>query len=448
MTSGTVPFQPGRLAEAEARYRQALAADPEDAEALTNLGVTLQLRGRPDQAEACYRRALELRPDQPEGHNNLGVALQALDRLDEAIACFERALALRPAYQDALNGLGVALQARGRLDQAVACYRRALELHPDHGETHANLATTLLQAGDLEAGFRELEWRWRVRGRSDRLPNLPQPLWTGGDLSGKTLLVLPEQGAGDTLQFVRYLRRLKPATGARRVVLLAPDALSRLLAGVEGVDRMVVAGDAPPEFDCFVPLLSLPHRLGVTSAASGPGFLADAIPYLRVPESEVAARRQRIAHLPGRKIGLVWHGNPNQGNNRKRSLPGQVWALLGRRPGISWFSLQPGPSADEARLLAQAGAIDLAPHLTDWSETAAWIAALDLVITVDTGVANLAGALGKPAWVLLCYAPDWRWHLGCDRTPWYPALRLFRQPEPGDWAAVLEAVIAELGAGG
>jgi tetratricopeptide (TPR) repeat protein len=439
MTSGSGAFPQGGLAEAEAGYRRTLAGDPDDAGAWTNLGVVLQLQGRLDPAEACYRRALTLRPDQAETHNNLGVVLQAQDRLDPAAACFERALALKPDYLEALNGLGVAHQARGRLDQAAACFRRVLALKPDHAEAHTNLATALLQAGDLEAGFCELEWRWRVQDRTDRLPELPQPLWTGDDLSGRTLLVLPEQGAGDTVQFLRFLAPLKARTGVRRVVFLAPDALARLLAPVAGIDRLVVAGDPPPAFDCHVPLLSLPHRLG-----TGNDTLAAAIPYLQAPEPQREARRRQLAGWPGLKVGVVWHGNPRQHNNRKRSLPGQVWALLGRRPGIQWFSLQPGPSAEEARLLSEAGAVDLGPSLTDWSETAAWIAALDLVITVDTGVANLAGALGKPAWVLLSFAPDWRWRLGCDRTPWYPSLRLFRQPQPGDWAAVLEAVIARL----
>jgi hypothetical protein len=444
MTSGPDLFPPDPLAAAAAGYRQRLADHPDDAEALVNLGVILQLQGQLDPAEASYRQALALRPDLAEAHNNLGVVLQALDRLDPAIACFERALALRPDYQDALNGLGVACHARGWLDRAAVCFRQVLALRPDHAEAHTNLAMARLQAGDLETGFGELEWRWRVQGRTDRLPALPQPLWPGGDLSGRRLLVLPEQGAGDTLQFVRYLRLLKARTGVERVVVLAPKPLARLLAPVAGLDQLVVAGeDEPPAFDCYVRLLSLPQRLG-----TGGDALAAAIPYLGAAPAQIDARRRQLAAAaadrPGLKVGLVWHGNPRQPNNRKRSLPDGLWTRLTGLPGIVWFSLQPAPGADDARRLAAAGVIDLGPTLTDWSDTAAVIAALDLVITVDTGVANLAGALGRPDWVLLSFAPDWRWQLGCDSTPWYPSLRLFRQPQPGDWAAVLDAVTAAL----
>lgn len=439
MTSSATLIQQGKLAEAEARYRQTLAGDPDDAEALTNLGVVLQLQSRFEEAEASYRRALELRPGLAVGHNNLGVVLQARDCLDEAIGSFRRALALRPDYPDALNGLGVALQADGRIDEALACFRQVLALRPDHAETRTNLATALLLAGDLEAGFGELEWRWLAQGRAERLPDGFPPQWLGESLSGRTLLVLCEQGAGDTLQFVRYLRSLKADTGAREIVLMAPRPLLRLLASAEGVDRLVSPEEPPPDFDCFVRLLSLPQRLGTTAAT-----IPDAVPYLRVPEPLLEARRRQVAGLPGPKVGLVWRGNPLHRNDRKRSLPEAVWPLVGRAPGVSWVGLQPGPSPREAGLLEGLGALDLSPTLTDWAETGAVVAALDLVITVDTGVAHLAGALGKPAWVLLPFAPDWRWQLGRTDSPWYPSLRLFRQPRAGDWTAVLEAVTAAL----
>ncbi len=439
MTSSATLIQQGRLAEAEAGLRQLLARTPEDAATLTNLGVVLQLQSRFEEAEACYRQALSRQPNLVMAHNNLGVVLQARDCLDEAIFAFQRALTLRPDYQDALNGLGVALQAQGRLEQAVQTFRQVLALRPDHAEAHTNLATALLTAGEFETGFCELEWRSRAEGRTDRMPEGFAPEWRGEDLSGRTLLVFSEQGAGDTFQFVRYLAPLKAVSGAKTLMLLAPNALARLLVSLEGLDRLVTAEDPPPEFDYFIRLLSLPHRLGTTADT-----IPDRVPYLNVPASLVEHRRRQLAALPRRKVGLVWHGNPRQRNNRKRSLPQSLWPLLGRAPGISWVNLQADPSDHEAALLERMGALDLSPSLTDWAETAAVLAALDLVITVDTGVAHLAGALGVPVWLLLSFAPDWRWQLGRDDSPWYPSLRLFRQPRPGDWTPVLEAVTLEL----
>ena len=439
MTTSANLIQQGKLAEAEAGYRQALARNPGDAEALTNLGVVLQLQGRLDEAEDGYRRALALQPALAVAHNNLGVVLQALDRLDEAILSFRRAAALRPNYQDALNGLGVALQAQGRIGEALACFRQVLELRPDHAETRVNLATALLLAGDFEAGFGELEWRWQAHGRVERLPEGFPPHWLGEPLAGRTLLVLSEQGAGDTFQFIRYLKPLKEAAGAGAVVLLAPRSMTRLLTSAEGIDVLVSPEEPLPGFDCYIRLLSLPQRLG-----AGAGILSGTAPYLHAAGPLIDARRRQLAGLPGLTAGLVWRGNPLHRNDRKRSLPETLWPRLGRTPGVSWVSLQPGPSARESELLAEIGAADISPTLGDWAETAAVLAALDLIVTVDTGVAHLAGALGTPAWVLLPHAPDWRWQLGRDDSPWYPSLRLFRQPRPGDWASVLERISAGL----
>ena len=442
MTSPADLIRQGRLAEAETLFRQALAAAPDDAGTLTNLGVVLQLQARFDEAEACYRQALALRPDQPMTLNNLGVVLQARDAVEEAIGCFRRAVALRPDYQEALNGLGVALQAEGRLDEAIASFRQVLALRADHAETRLNLATALLVAGDLEAGFRELEWRWRARGRAEHLPEQLPP-WSGEPLAGGTLMVLAEQGAGDTFQFIRYLGELKARSGAGRVLMLAAPPLARLLASAEGIDRLLVPGDEPEPFDRYVPLLSLPHHFGTRLDT-----IPAAVPYLSAPQALVDAHRRSLDGLPGRKVGLVWRGNPRHRNDRKRSLPENVWPDLGRLPGGSWVSLNPGPTEAETRLLADhLGAVDITSTLADWADTAAAIMALDLVVTVDTGVAHLAGALGRPAWVLLPFAPDWRWLLGRSDSPWYPSLRLFRQPRAGDWPAVIEAVRNALGEG-
>ena len=428
---GNALYQQKEYEAAVASYRHAVELKPDLPAAHYGLASALKTLQRNTEAEASFRRALELRPDWAEGHNSLGNALAAQSREEEAIACFERALALKPDYADAHNNLGVVLQKQNRIAGALLSYRRCELLRPDHADLHLNKALAYLVAGDFTNGWREYEWRYQSKARPPR--KLPQPLWTGEDLAGKTILLHFEQGFGDTLQFIRYVPLLA-ARGAR-IVLEVQPALARLAATVKGAAQVVAAGEALPPFDFHCPLLSLPERFG-TDLASIPADL----PYL-MPEAKAVARwRGEIGDAPALKVGLVWAGNAKHQNERQRSLDLERLTPLFELPGIRWFSLQVGERAADLARLPAGKVVDLSRGLTDFAETAAVIANLDLVVAVDTSVVHLAGALARPVWAMLAFAPDWRWLLGREDSPWYPSVRLFRQARAGDWESVIARV--------
>ena len=430
----------GDIDAAERAYRAALAQDAEQPLALHYLGVVLYQRGRPAEALPSLERAAALVPREPEFHNNLGLALAALDRNEEAVAAYRRSLALKPDHATAWNNLGLALQAMNRLPEATEAFRRALEHAPGFAHAHWNLALALLAHGDHAEGWREYEWRLRLPELGGRASPPPAPRWQGEDLAGRTLLVTIEQGLGDAIQFVRYAQALA-ARGAQ-VVVQAPAHLQRLLASVPGVAATVAAGDALPACNSSIPLLSVPGVLGV-----GANDRACAVPYLRVD----AARRDEVAmQIAGvgaaqrgavRRIGVAWSGSPHNANDRRRSLPLSALAPLFALPGIAWFSLQKGEGAEQVlQVAAAASALALLDARNDLEGTAALIDALDVVVSVDTSIAHLAGALGKPVFILLPFAPDWRWGTVGDATPWYPTARLFRQRTTGDWASAVTAL--------
>jgi predicted O-linked N-acetylglucosamine transferase (SPINDLY family)/ADP-heptose:LPS heptosyltransferase len=426
----------GKLEEAEACYGRAIELAPHFAEAMSNLGAVLAERGRLEQATEWYNRALAERNDLPDAHNNLGSALVKLDRAGEAEALHRRAIELKPDFADAHYNLGVALHDQGRFDEALACYEKAIRLNPDSVDAHWNRAFVLLLKGDFAQGWREHEWRWKRKQQPPR--SFPQPLWRGEDIAKRTILLHDEQGMGDTLQFMRYAP-LVAARGAR-VLLQVQRPLLRLAAASLDVGIEVFAeGDLIPPFEMHSPLLSLPLACG-TMLETIPG----PIPYIEVDPAAAARWRNRIGPAAGLKVGLVWAGNPQHKNDRNRSIALERLAPLFDAPGVRWFSLQVGErAADLAR--APAGKIaNLADRLTDFGETAAAVAGLDLVIAVDTATAHLAGALGKPVWILLPFVPDWRWLVGRDDSPWYPTARLFRQPVRGDWESVAQSVRAAL----
>ncbi|HWK47275.1 MAG TPA: tetratricopeptide repeat-containing glycosyltransferase family protein [Stellaceae bacterium] len=428
----------GRLAEAELCYRTALRLKPDFPEAHNNLGNTVRDLDRPAEAVACYRAVLRLLPNYALAHNNLGNALRDLGRSDEAEGCYREALRLRPELAEAHNNLGIALRDRARLDEAEAAYRMALALRPDYPEAHHNLATLLLLAGRLTEAWPEYEWRGLVKGNGyPSARGFPHPRWGGEVLGARVLLVHAEQGFGDTLQFCRYV----PLAGARgRVVLEVPGGLVRLVSGLPGVERVVATGDALPDFDVECPLLSLPGVFGTTLET-----IPASVPYLAADPTAVAMWRARLAALPGLRVGLVWAGDPRRymggglAIDRRRSLVLEQLAPLVGIEGVSFVSLQKGEAAAQA---CPEGLVlhDWTGELGDFADTAGLVAALDLVISVDTSVAHLAGALGKPVWLLNRYDTCWRWLLGRDDSPWYPSLRQFRQTKPGEWGAVLDAV--------
>ena len=427
--------QPQAAVEAAER---ALAIDPDMPAALSNLGVALYDLKAYEAAADAQRRAIAIKPDFAVAHSNLGNALHALHRYDEAIATFQRAVELEPHYADAWANLGTTLHHAGAFDEGAAAFRRAIALAPGHANAHTGLGLLLLMRGDLGEGWDEYEWRF---GSSElggaRLPRSP---WGGESLAGKSIYVEAEQGLGDTLQFARYIPLLV-ARGAH-VTFRAHPRLTALLA--ESLPGVVVLGEGgePGPCDCDAALLGLPRRFK-TRLETIPAGAA----YLRSPADVAFRWRTRLAALQGLKVGLVWAGNPEHVNDWRRSVPlSTIKPLLAAR-GASFASLQVGPPTDELKTLGKSARRrleDLSPDLTDFTDTAGAVAALDLVITVDTAVAHLAGALGKPVWLLLPWVADWRWMLGREDSPWYPSLRLFRQARDEDWTAVIARVMAEL----
>jgi tetratricopeptide (TPR) repeat protein len=418
----------GKLEEAQACYERAIALQPKRVESHIGLGVILRDRGRLAEATARYKQALALAPDHPETLNNLGVALIDLERPQEAIEHFEKALAVQPDRAETYYNLGVAFDQQRRYTETLACYGRALGLKRDYAQAHFNRSVTLLRTGEFEEGWQEYEWRFAV-ARYDR--NFDRPLWSGEPLGGRNILVHAEQGFGDTLQFVRYLPAVAERGGT--VVVEVPTPLVRLVGTVAGASQVVAAGDPLPPFDYHCPLLSLPRVFKTTLAT-----IPDAIPYLSVPAEGAAAWAERIVAEPGIRAGIVWAGTTVGAIDLQALQP--LWDAA----GISWCSLQVGDHSGDISRLAGIKIIDLAPRLTDFGETAAAVSQLDLVITVDTAVAHLAGALGRPTWLVLPYAPDWRWLLEREDSPWYPTARLFRQKKPGDWPGVAREIAAAL----
>jgi tetratricopeptide (TPR) repeat protein len=436
---GVVLLVLGRPDEARRALQRALRLDRDSAEAHNALGNVLLRLGERDASLASYRRALALRPRYAEAHNNLGSALRALRRLDEAETELRRAIDLRPGYASALANLGLVLQEQGRYGEALDGYDRAVANDPTHAAAHGNRAMLLLLLGRLREGFAEYEWRWRIPGFATPRREFAQPMWNGDALGGRTLFVHAEQGLGSAIQFARYAG-LAAAQGGR-VLLECRRPLHRLfaqsLARPGGPVAGVVIKDEgpPPPFDCHAPLMSLPHLLG-TTLDTIPGEA----PYLTVRPDDAAAWRERLAGAPRPRIGLVWAGNTNHENDHNRSMPpARLGPLVGATPA-TFFSLQVPANRDLSAIFPAGSVADLAPALGDFAETAAVVANLDLVISVDTAVAHLAGALARPVWLLLPYVPEWRWLLDREDSPWYPTTRLFRQRKVGEWEGLVDRV--------
>jgi len=385
----------------------------------------------------CVKRVVEI-ADALAEHLNVGIILQELDRWEESAAVLRQALRAKPDSAHAQNSLGNALLQLGQMDEAFDAYRRALALQPDFPEAIWNLSMVLLTTGRLKEGWPYYEARRTARTVA-RLQSFPQPEWTGEPLPGGTILLHAEQGYGDTLQFVRYAPMVHERSGAR-VLLQCPRSLHRLLRGRLAIEHFLGGGDTLPTFDVHCPVLSLPG-IFETSLDTIP----NQVPYLLPDPADVSAWRERLAREPGRlKVGFSWSGNPDHANDRNRSLPLAAFGSLARSGDVTFVSLQKGQGA------AQAGApppgmrlLDWASELNDFADTAALVANLDLVISVDTAVVHLCGATGRPVWVLLPTPADWRWMMHRADSPWYPTARLFRQPTRGDWAGCLKQLARE-----
>jgi len=435
---GNVLLKLNRPHDALAAFDQAVALAPRFLPALLNRGNTLAQLKRPDEALAQYDGVLALAPNHAETHVNRGNVLLALGRAAEAATAYERALALRPDYVKALIGRGAALQALNRHRDALADFDRALAIDKGNADAHHNAALALLTLGDYRRGFEEHEWRWQRTGMPARRPSVGKPLWLGEyALARKRILLTAEQGLGDTIQFARYAPIL--ARSGATVVLEVPRELAPLLARIDGVAEVVVRGEPRPAFDVHCPLASLPRAL-----RTEPATIPADIPYLRPSPERLAKWRERIEALPSPRIALAWAGSVDHANDRNRSIAlNQLVPLFEFKAGF--ISIQRELRADDGETLARLPQLThVAGDLADFDDTAAVVALADRVISVDTSVVHLAGALGRPTWVLLPFCPDWRWMLERTATPWYPTVRLFRQPAPGDWDSALSSVAEQL----
>ena len=431
-----------RPADALASFERALAIRPDHAGALNNRGNTLQELKRPAEALASYERALAIRGDHAEALYNRGVVLESLQRPAEALASFDQALSIDPNHVDALNNRGLVLRDLDRPREALASFDRALSIDPGHAEIHSNRACLRLLLGDLERGWEEFEWRWRVPDFAPWRRDFAQPLWLGdAPLAGRTILLHAEQGFGDAIQFVRYAP-LVAARGAK-VVLEVPPPLTALCSSLAGVSSVVGRGEQLPEFDCHCPLLSLPLAFG-TRLESIPAAVA----YLSPSPDRVIKWKQRLSGTPVRRVGIAWAGNPNFKGDQSRSIGLARFSPLLSVAGIELVNLQRDlREGDRDILRDNPQVIRVDDAIEDFDDTAAILSAVDLVVTSDTSVAHLAGALGKPVWVLLQYVADWRWLRERGDNPWYPTARLFRQPKIGDWESVIGRVKDELARG-
>lgn len=425
----------GRLDEAAEACAQALAVKPDFAKAHINLGVMFERRNDGEAAVAAYRRAIACDPDEAGGHANLAVALHNRGELDEALVASRRAAALAPGHPVIQSNLAGVLFNKGAIDEALAVSERAVALAPDNALVRFNHSHLLLICGDLKRGFADYR---RRRECFAQLQMVRGPEWQGESFAGRTLLLFSEQGLGDVLHFIRYLPMVIAKGGT--IVLQVQPALSPLLSSLQGV-TVVPTGRPLPPLDLQLPLMDLPYLFGTTLDT----IPAD-VPYLHADPTRVATWRRALGSVTALKVGVAWAGSPTHKGDRYRSLPAA--AVLPRlvMPGVQLYSLQKEPRPADVPVLTELGpdVIDLGPSLGDFADTAAVIAALDLVISVDTSIVHLAGALGALTWVLLPYAQDWRWLRDRADSPWYPSLRLFRQNEPQAWDGVLTRVAAAL----
>jgi tetratricopeptide (TPR) repeat protein len=433
----------GRLDEAMAVLSRGIAVAPHDPMLHTNMGAVLIRMGKTDEAIAPLRRSLALRPDDAGTWSNLGAALQEENCFGEAIEACRKAIALQPDYVQAHYNLGMSLSRDGHPAEGLAAFRRAVAFDPNLAEAHFGLAQALLQQGAFEEGWAEYEWRWRLPEHSwirDIRGIAEKPRWSGEDLAGKTILIHAEQGLGDTLQFVRYVPRVVARAG--HVVLMVQGPLKHLLRTIEGV-TLVGLDEAPPAFDFHCPLLSVPRMFG-TNAATIPGD----VPYLSAEPEACARWRARLGN-EGIRIGIAWQGKPGVNIDKGRSIPLAAFAPLARVPGVRLISLQKNVGLEQLGNLPAGMRVETLGAEFDngpaaFRDTSAVMMNLDLVVTSDTSVAHIAGALARPTWLALKASPEWRWGLATASSPWYPTMRLFRQATAGDWTSVFARMAGEL----
>ncbi|MGD0387893.1 MAG: tetratricopeptide repeat protein [Tepidisphaeraceae bacterium] len=436
---GITLAQNGKLDEALANFRRAIELMPGRAEIHNNLANVLKDQGKLEEAIAAYGQAVRLRPEVPIAHYNLGTALNELGNFDEAIAAFRQALRLSPDHAKAWDNLGIALMSQGRLEEAVTAFTNAIRIEPESDDAQWNLAWALLLAGNFEKGWPQYEMRWRSSNFRGARRDFAQPQWDGGDLHGRRILLHAEGGIGDTVQFIRYAPMVAGRGG--RVIVSCQPEMVQLVRSCAGVEESLASGEPLPPFDVHCPLMSLPLAFK-TDLQSIPSTT----PYLKADADRLAAWSTRLPPDPDHpRIGLAWAGRPENPNDRNRSIRLDQLAPLSALKQARFFSLQKGPAAAQSRRPPPGmELIDYTDDLHDFSDTAAMLAHLDLIVTVDTAVAHLAGALARPVWVMLPYVPDWRWMLDRDDSPWYPTMRLFRQRTMGDWSGPIAEISRQM----
>jgi len=468
LNRGNAMKEMGDLQRAIADYEQAIAIQPGYAEAYFNLGIALQEFQQPDRALVCYREAVGLKPDFAEAYFALGTALQEHGQIDAAIVSLQEATRLRPGFVEAFCNLGNLFKEIGRLDDAVAvyaeairlqpdfgvaycnrgnvqkekhqfqlaidCYGQATKLNPDFAEAHWNRSLVHLLIGDFEAAWPLFEWRWKAKKNNISLPDFKRPLWLGEQaLTGKTILICWEQGFGDTIQFCRYVP-LVQALGAK-VLLVVPPSLVPLLKTLHGVDQVLGPDEPVSDFDYFCPLMSLPLAFHTTLST-----IPDPSAYLHTDEERMQFWAAKFPQVDKKRVGIVWRG---RGTNKRASLP--LTELIEYLPKhLDYVCMQKDVTDTERDILAEQNMYCFDQEIVDFSDTAALCGLMDVVISIDTSAAHLAGAMGKPTWVLLPHLPDWRWLLDRSDSPWYPSMLLYRQEQIGVWDPVLQRVAQDL----
>lgn len=428
-----------QLELAEASYRETVRLDPQMAEALLGLGLILKKQGRRDEATTWFRRAVDCDPNMLLARMQLGSAMRWAGNLEEAEASYRRALEIDPNHARAHSNLGGVLRLLGNLEEGADFCRRAIELQPDYVMGHLNLGIILLALGDTQAGWPEYEWRLKLEGAT--VSSQCQPVWDGSPLDGRTIMLFLEQGMGDVFHFIRYVPLL--CQQGARVLVECPSGLIPLLQHADlGIDQLVPRGSTLPPFDVACPLLSLPGILGTTIET-----IPTDVPYLQASSELVDTWRHKLNELDGIKVGIAWQGNKKHPEDRWRSIPLAHFEPLSRVEGVTLFSLQKGQGAEQVRSCGFP-VVDWTAEIDNthgpFTDTAAIMTRLDLVVTCDSALAHLAGALGIPVWTALPTAADWRWFQHRDDSPWYPTMRLFRQQELGNWRELFERIARDL----
>lgn len=434
-TLGTIALRREDYPVAVQHFREAIQRKPDFLEAHNNLSIALKELGLLESAAEACRKAIECQPDSAEAHSNLGSTLRQQGKIQEAIAECEKAISLQHELADGHCNLGAALHEEGDLDGAKERYLQAIQLDHKHADSRKNLSMILLAQGAFAQGWEEYEWRWPSEKPGPC--RHPGPRWDGQSFAGQTLLVFGEQGFGDTLQFIRYLKLVKERGG--EVIFVCKPKLLRILQGVAGIDYLVARGSNIPPYHYQIPLLSLPRLFG-TDLDSIPGD----VPYLAATPEKLEQWQPRIHQYSGRRVGIFWQGSPTFARDLFRSVPLEHYLPLAEIPGISLLSFQKGHGIEQLQELKNTTIPDIGTGFEDFTDTAAALKSLDLFVTSDTAVAHLAGSLGVPTWVALGHVPDWRWLLDRSDSPWYPSMRLFRQKQRGDWPELFGRIASEL----